>query len=110
MRGGQAFVGVRGEVIGAKGVAQTVGLSFDLRLRAKFCKVLLERDFGRPAKLALGEGAELPEPCSQRGHHPNHAHANVSRAEWVSTGMDSNRRWANQFWGGDSGTGLHFQR
>ena len=42
---GLVFVGVGGEVVGAKAVAQSVGFARHFRVFAQFHEMLLERDF-----------------------------------------------------------------
>ena len=62
---GQILVSVRGKVIGAKTVSQSVGLARDSRLLAKLNEMLLPGDFVQVTQLAFLEGSERLKPCGQ---------------------------------------------
>ena len=64
---GQILVSMRGKVVGAKTVPQSVGLARHPRLLAQLDEVLLPRDFVQRADFAAGEAAELDQPCGQGG-------------------------------------------
>ncbi|MDB6021274.1 MAG: hypothetical protein JWQ04_1131 [Pedosphaera sp.] len=67
LRGGQVFIGMRSEMVGAKGVAQPVGFAVDLRFLAQFNKTLLEGDFVQSPQLAAGPLAENFKLSGQGG-------------------------------------------
>ena len=86
---GLVFVGVCGKMVGAKGVAQSVGFARHFRAVAQFHEMLLECDFVTCPKFAGCQLAEWFKPSGQRGadfHKTTLARLGLARRDFNVTG------------------------